>query len=115
MSVDPNLVGSYLEKVIKRGDKTSYSMVASYFGLPEFDGAWAVHPLSKIFDVLDQQDANANRPFRTSAVIGVKSNSPGPGFYEALARLKGVPDPKTPEAREKLWIEELKAAYRYSW
>ncbi len=115
MSVDPNLVGSFLEKILKRKGTTNYGLVASHFGLPEFDGAWAAHPLSKIFDVLDRQDAIANRPFRTSCVIGVTSNSPGPGFYEALAQLKGIPDPKSPNAREKLWVNELNGAYSYSW
>jgi hypothetical protein len=117
MSVNPNLVGSYLESRLKsRPHKpATYSEIATNFGLPNFDGAWAAHPLSAIFEVLDQQDANANRPFRTSVVIGINSNAPGPGLYEALERLKSIPDPKTKTAREQLWISELNAAYIYPW
>jgi hypothetical protein len=117
MPVDPNLVGTYLEAKLKaRPQQTSnYTDVASRFGLPEFDGAWNAHPLSQIFEVLDQQDANANRPFRTSVVVGVSGNSPGSGLFEALERLKGIADPVTEIAREQLWITELNAAYGYPW
>ncbi|MDD2609401.1 MAG: hypothetical protein PHX60_06840 [Giesbergeria sp.] len=117
MSVNPNLVGSYLESKLKsRPYKTvTYGEISAKFGLPNFNGAWAAHPLSQIFEVLDQQDANANRPFRTSVVIAIHNNAPGPGLYEALERLKFIPDPKTKIAREQLWLSELKAAYIYSW
>ena len=115
MSVDPNLVGAFLVGILKRKQTTNYSAVAAQFGLPEFDGAWGAHPLSEIFEVLDQQDANANRPFRTSVVITVSNNSPGKGLFEALSRLKGIPDPNTPRARERLWLDELNAAYAYPW
>ncbi|HCG8346997.1 TPA: hypothetical protein ACPVX0_004733 [Vibrio parahaemolyticus] len=117
MMLDPNLVGEYLESVLKARPQrtTNYSSIAEVFGLPDFDGAWSSHPLSQIFEVLDQQDANSGRPFRTSVVIGVNSNSPGPGFYEAMERLNRKPDPKTQEAREELWIAELSKAYSYPW
>jgi hypothetical protein len=117
MPVDPNLIGTYLEAALKskRPRPTYYKDVASHFGLPEFDGAFHAHPLSQIFEVLDQQDAIANRPFRTSVVVAVTTNRPGQGFYEALERLKGKPDPKTDDAREQLWLSELNDAYRYPW
>jgi hypothetical protein len=115
MPVDPNLVGKFLEQKLKQKRTTNYRVVASHFGLPEFNGAWASHPLSSIFEILDQQDAQANRPFRTSVVVGVSNNSPGPGLYEALERLKGIPDPQTSTAREQIWINELNAAYCFPW
>jgi hypothetical protein len=117
MPVDPNSVGAYLEArlKVKSPRPTYYKDVASHFGLPEFDGAFRAHPLCQIFEVLDQQDAAANRPFRTSLVIGVTTNCPGQGFFEALERLKGKTDPKVPGAREQLWISELNDAYRYPW
>lgn len=117
MSVDPNLVGNFLERILKARPQrtTSYAVVALSFGLPDFDGAWAAHPLSEIFEVLDQQDALAKRPFRTSVVITVANNAPGPGFYEAMQRLKGIPDPVTNIARERLWLSELQAAYAHNW
>ncbi|WP_157198052.1 hypothetical protein [Methylomonas sp. DH-1] len=117
MSVDPNLVGSHLERILKARPQrtTNYGAIAQAFSLPDFDGAWSSHPLSEIFEVLDQQDANARRPFRTSVVTGKVSNAPGPGFYEAMQRLKGIPDPVTQSAREQLWISELNEAYAYPW
>jgi hypothetical protein len=117
MSVDPNLVGSHLENILKARPQrtTNYGAIAQAFGLRDFDGAWASHPLSEIFEVLDRQDAKANRPFRTSVVIGINSNAPGPGLYEAMQRLKGISDPVTKNAREQLWISELNAAYAYPW
>lgn len=117
MSVDPNIVGSHLESILKVRPQTItyYGKVASHFGLPEFDGAWSSHPLCQIFEVLDQQDANASRPFRTSVVVSAMNKVPGLGLYEALERLKGIPDPKTKNARDQLWLAELNNAYNYSW
>jgi len=115
MSVAPHAIGAFVEQKLKAKQTTSYGVIASNFGLPEFDGAWSAHPLSSIFEVLDQEDANLKRPFRTSVVIAVNSNSPGPGLFEALERLKGIQDPKTPKAREKIWLAELNAAYAYPW
>lgn len=116
-AVNPNLIGNFLENVLKARPQqtTNYRTVAQAFGLPDFTGEWDSHPLSQIFEVLDQQDALAGRPFRTSAVIAVIKNAPGPGFYSAMQRLKGVPDPVTTAARERLWLSELRAAHAYSW
>jgi hypothetical protein len=115
MTVSAKDVGRFLESQLKAKRVTNYGVVAAQFGLPEFDGAWAAHPLSDIFEVLDQEDALSNRPFRTSVVIAANSNAPGPGLFEAMARLKGVPDPKTSDARERLWLAELNAAYAHKW
>ena len=117
MPVDPNLVGSHLENILKQRPQTTthYGSVAQAFGLPDFDGAWASHPLSEIFEVIDQQDAVANRPFRTSVVILKNQNCPGPGFFEAMRRLKGAQDPVTENARERMWLSELTDAYAYPW
>ncbi|MBS3798589.1 hypothetical protein [Pseudoalteromonas sp. BDTF-M6] len=117
MVVDPNLVGRYLEDILKAHPQrtANYSSIAQAFGLPDFDGAWSSHPLSEIFEVLDQQDSDADRPFRTSVVIGVNSNSPGPGFFEAMQRLKGIQEPRTRNSREQLWLTELNKAYAYPW
>jgi hypothetical protein len=110
-----DLIGSFLEEKLKRKLTTNYGVVATTFALPDFDGLWASHPLRDIFEAIDQQDANANRPFRTSVVIGVRTNSPGSGLLEALERLKGIEDPVTPSAREGIWLTELNAAYAYPW
>ncbi|MBL7189357.1 MAG: hypothetical protein ISS70_23760 [Phycisphaerae bacterium] len=115
LPVSPNVVGEQLESVAKRGAQIYYSQLVEQFGLPPLDGAWSSHPLAEIFEVLDQQDATANRPFRTSVVVAVETNRPGNGLYEALERLKGVPDPGTPSAREAIWIREMQAAHDYNW
>ncbi|CAI2307021.1 hypothetical protein [Vibrio parahaemolyticus] len=117
MSVDPNCVGNYLVDVInsKIHRVTYYKTIVERFDLPDLDGAWSSHPLRDIFLFLDRQDAAANRPFRTSVVIKIKTNSPGPGYFEALEELKGIADPKTKAAREKLWLSELNKVYSYPW
>ena len=115
LPVNPDVVGRELESVARRGGQIHYSQLVEQFGLPPLDGAWLSHPLAMIFEVLDQQDATANRPFRTSVVVDVKDNRPGNGLYEALERLKGIPNPGTPNAQEAIWIAELNAAHNYKW
>ncbi len=115
MSVDPNLVGSYLEQKLKGGKTVTYQEIVSHFGLLPLNGLWSSHPLSNIFEVIDQQDANASRPFRTSAVVSKELNSPGDGFYDALGRLKGISIPKTKNGKEVLWTRELNAAFSHKW
>lgn len=113
--LDPASIGAYLELVASRRTVVTYNEVVTKFGLPPLDGAWAAHPLSQLFELLDQQDAIANRPFRTSVVVSKKENAPGPGYYEALCRLKGIADPKNNESRLTIWTQELKDAYKYPW
>lgn len=115
LPVNPNAIGALLESVAKRKGQIHYSQIVEQFDLPSLDGAWSSHPLSQIFEVLDQQDAAANRPFRTSVVVLVESNRPGNGFYEALHRLKNIPDPKAPAARDTVWAREMRAAHSYKW
>jgi hypothetical protein len=115
LPVDPTVIGVLLESIAKRKGQIHYSDIVEQFGLPPLDGAWNSHPLSQIFEVLDQEDASANRPFRTSVVVAIESNRPGNGFYEALHRLKNIPDPRTPNARDAIWAREMQAAHSYKW
>ena len=108
-------IAAHLENLAKNGGVTTYGAIVEQFGLPLLDGAWSAHPLSEIFELFDQQDAAANRPFRTSVVIAQELNRPGDGFFEALERLKNVPDPRTPNARDALWTAEITAAHNYPW
>ncbi|NCC37001.1 MAG: hypothetical protein EOM24_34080, partial [Chloroflexia bacterium] len=87
---DPELIGQFLEGVLRKKSFTTYGDVVAQFGLIELNVAWKAHPLCNIFEFLDKQDAQAKRPFRTSAVISVANNLPGAGCFEALARLKGI-------------------------
>lgn len=108
-------LAALLEATAKRGDVIHYSDIVRQFGLPPLDGAWGAHPLSKLFEYIDQQDSTANRPFRTSVVVAKESGGPGSGFFEALERLKGIQDPRTPVAREAIWLREIQACYQYPW
>ena len=110
-------IGRFLEDLARRKATTTYGHVVERFGLPPMEGAWAAHPLSAAFEYLDRQDAAASRPFRTAVVVRKDSNVPGNGFFESIARLKengGVPA-STDRAKEKVWVEELNAAYAYTW
>jgi hypothetical protein len=113
--INPNAVGATLESTAKNGSVTNYGSIARQFNLPSLDGAWSAHPLSQIFEVLDQQDAAASRPFRTSVVVTVDTNRPGGGFFTALERLKGIADPGTPAGRDAVWAAELQAAHAHPW
>lgn len=108
-------IGSNLESVAKKGGTTSYGELVREFHLPPLDGAWTAHPLAQIFEVIDREDAAAKRPFRTSVVVGQSSDMPGAGFFEALERLKGVSDPRSPDARLAVWTSEVNAAHAYAW
>lgn len=112
---DPELVGKFLEDILRRKKYTTYGGVVENFNLPALNGAWSSHPLCNIFEFLDQQDATAKRPFRTSAVISEANNLPGAGFFEALARLKGIRTPRNENERMEIWIKELRAAQAYHW
>ena len=90
---DPVKIGAYLKMVSRRQRTVTYGDLKNKFGLPDFDVPCSQHPLSQIFEILDQQDANAVRPFHTSIVITASGNGPGAGYFEALKRLKNIPDP----------------------
>ena len=109
-------VGRFLEAIARRKSTTTYSGLAEQLGFPPMEGAWTAHPLSQVFEYLDQQDAATSRPFRTSVVIRKDKNIPGDGYFESLARIKtkGIPA-KTDTAKEKVWLDELNAVYAFKW
>ena len=108
--------GAILEGVAKAKAVITYAEISSTLGFPEHKGDWKSHPLCAIFETLDQDDANHGRPFRTSVVVHADpaNRMPGPGFFEALERLKGVVC-RNVSARQRAWISELNAAHQYSW
>ena len=110
----PQLVGQYLEQLATNSQTINYHELVGHFALPPLDGAWSSHPLSEIFDVLDQQDANQNRPFRTSVVITVEGNMPGNGFFETLATLKNI-QATNDNQRMTVFTAELNGAFAYTW
>lgn len=110
----PQQVGSFLEQNALNNRTVHYSDLVNHFSLPPLDGAWSSHPLSQIFEVLDQQDANQNRPFRTSVVIAKETSMPGSGFFEALDRLKNI---RAVNENQKIAVfnTEITNAFAYPW
>lgn len=107
---------TYLENLAKQQRCTTYSELTSMLGLPDFDGNWSAHPLARIFENLDAEDHEHNRPFRTSAVVK-KANAgehriPGLGYFKSLAKLKGVRKSKNND-EVIIHATELKALYDY--
>ncbi len=109
-------IGPYLENVAKSHRVITYQDLVNDFPtlLPALDGTWSAHPLSRIFETLDQEDALNNRPFRTSVVVTKARGEPGGGYFEALQRLKGRACLNA-AARQTAWIAELNAAHAYPW
>lgn len=110
----PQNIGKYLEQIALNKTIIHYGELASEFGLPLVTDAWLAHPLSQIFGVLDQEDANAGRPFRTSVVVSKNKTIPGNGFFEMLESLKDIKC-RSPKQRDEEWMKELHAAYNYPW
>jgi hypothetical protein len=110
-------VGDFLESKAKARQIVTYQDVITAFPhLPELQGNWNAHPLARIFEALDQEDAQKGRPFRTSLVVKKDENNkmPGNGFFEALERLKGVTC-RNDAARQSAWITELNGAHQFPW
>lgn len=110
-------VGKFLELKAKAGKIVTYQDVINAFpNLPALNGNWNSHPLCKIFEDLDQEDKQKNRPFRTSLVVRQDANNkmPGNGFFDALERLKGIHCRNQTE-RESAWITELNDAHKFPW
>ena len=112
--LNPQMIGLFLEEQARNNRTVYYGDVVARFGLPPMDGAWLSHPLSRIFEVLDQEDAMSNRPFRSAVVISQERNMPGNGFFEALERLRGV-QTSNEQQRLEAFVRELEATFRYPW
>ena len=110
-------IALHLENIARNHRVVTYTEIVNQFGLPSLDGAWAAHPLSHIFEIMDKEDAIANRPFRTSVVITARGNGPGAGYFEALERLKKIPDPGecNSDGRLALWLQQLRETHGCHW
>ena len=110
-------ISLHLENIAMNHRVVNYTEIVIQFVLPSLDGAWAAHPLSHIFEILDTEDAIANRPFRTSVVITARGNGPGAGYFEALERLKKIPDPGecNSDGRLALWLQQLRETHGCHW
>ena len=112
--MDFTKLAARLETVATKGRTIYYSDLVAEFGLPPLDGAWTSHPLSAAFDRLDREDAEANRPFRTSVVIAKDLNRPGDGFFKSLFELKHV-SAKSENQKMEVFAREFQAASQYPW
>jgi hypothetical protein len=112
--MDISKLAARLESAAKRRRTIYYSELVVEFGLPPLDGAWTSHPLSAMFDRLDREDAEANRPFRTSVVIAKELNRPGDGFFKSLFELKHV-SAKSENQKMEVFAREFQAASQYPW
>ena len=98
-------VGHHLEKRLRekgRDAVMTYGQLRDVFDdLPEFTAAWNTHPLCRMFEELDLEDAALGRPFRTAAVISKDDGVPGPGFFKMYARHRD------PEARVRNDLDRI--------
>ena len=104
----------YLEDRAKRKRTVYYGELVAHFGLPSLDGTWVGHPLERAFDAFDREDAEADRPFRTSMVISKEKNMPGDEYFKALSDLRGI-HTKSEEQRLEAFSRELSAAMNHKW
>lgn len=88
MTVTLQKLADYLERAAKAGTPVYYIDVTEYFQLP-VPRNWRNHVLCKMFSTLDQEDADAKRPFRTSMVVRKRQKFPGVGFFASLAEKTG--------------------------
>ena len=110
-------VGSFLEERVRKNGTEGlifYNQLAAHFDLPEVDERWPQHPLAKIFEVLDLNDAKDGRPFRTTLVVGSVGKVSGQGYFNMVATLR-KPRPKltTDMNRLQFFGSELQALADY--
>lgn len=110
-------VGIFLEEKVRDEGINGviyYNVLATHFGLPEVDERWQQHPLCKIFDVLDHEDARKGRPFRTVLVISRDKGRPGQGFFNTVSTLRNpVPSLDTDMEKWVFFLAELQALAAY--
>jgi hypothetical protein len=117
MSAMADKIGRYLESRARESGEERfvfYNDLAALFKLPEVDERWQQHPLCGIFDELDYEDNQKNRPFRTALVVSRAKNIPGPGFFKTVSLLrKPTPKLNTYFERMKFLGNELQALEKY--
>lgn len=103
---------AFLEDLARRRAATvTYSDIVRKFQLPELTEAWTAHPLARVFENLDAEDYEAKRPFRTTLVVLAKRPGiPGYGYYDSLARRRGV-RAKSRSDQFRVHRDELQALY----
>src|SRR4051812_1937936 len=85
----------------------TYNELADALDQPRVSGPWPLHPFCDAFGLLDKEDADAGRPFRTALVFNNAKDMPGEGFFFTLQKLKGIKIPRDENQRKTIYVEEL--------
>jgi hypothetical protein len=107
------VLANYLQGKATAGRPVHYIDVTEHFHLPRPDVTWRRHILCGMFAQLDQEDANANRPFRTAIVTRKDTNVPGKGFFVSLFNLRQIPIPETLPTKKGVHQNEMDALVQY--
>lgn len=106
----PQQINDHLMRLLaEKGARApiTYNQLADALGQPRVTEAWRSHPFCSAFGQLDQEDADANRPFRTALVFNDQKNMPGEGFFFMLQKLRGLRVPKNEMKRLTIYMKEL--------
>lgn len=114
MPLQLDQLARYLEGKARAKKPVTYREVVDHFELEPLTEAWTTHSLAGAFEQLDQQDANADRPFRTAMVYSKERSMPGPGFFHSLETRKGIVA-LNDDRRLEVYTHEYKATIAYNW
>ena len=105
---------AFLEDLARRRAATvTYGDIAHRFQLPELTDVWSTHPLAPVFDNLDAQDHDMERPFRTTLVVNAdRLGLPGSNYFDSLARRRSI-RAKSRLDQFRVHRQELQALYDY--
>lgn len=107
MSVNFESLARHLEGLARSGETAYYTDLTRLYDLPPPFPNWKGHILSELFALLDEDDARANRPFRTAMVIRDDGKGlPGPGFFSSLYHFKRGVLAKTMSDKKRLHSRE---------
>ena len=105
---------AFLEDLARRRAATvTYGDIVGKFQLPGLTDVWSTHPLAPVFDNLDAQDHDMERPFRTTLVVNAdRLGLPGSNYFDSLARRRSI-RAKSRLDQFRVHRQELQALYDY--
>jgi hypothetical protein len=113
MSPKANRIAEFLESRIRAKGMNGiiyYNQIARQFRMPRVTEAWYRHPLSGIFDEIDNDDHKKDKPFKTAIVISERKKYPGDGFFKMVLKLRYPNKAKfTENEKMKIYSDELVA------
>ncbi len=83
---------AFLEDLARhRAATVTYGDIVGKFQLPGLTDVWSTHPLAPVFDNLDAEDHDMDRPFRTTLVVNAdRLGLPGCDYFDSLARRRSI-------------------------